>query len=217
MYFVHVIWLLFTNDLDSGIKDLVLKLPLLCFPLVFGSIPLLSKKEWWIIVFSFIGGIFISTIAGYYIYYFKEFTDYREISVFVSHIRLSILIGISVVLILLALFNFKSKHKYWLLIPLLLFVYFIRILESGTGYISLVLAIFSFLFYQVYIFKKKIYFISLLIFICLSILGSGLWVYVVYESAIEIKDTADKNNLETFTPLGGVHLHQSESNLLETE
>ncbi len=215
VYFVHVIWLLFTNDLDSGIKDLVLKLPLLCFPLVFGSIPLLSKKEWWIIVFSFIGGIFISTLAGYYIYYFKEFTDYREISVFVSHIRLSILIGISVVLILLALFNFKSKHKYWLLIPLLLFVYFIRILESGTGYISLVLAIFSFLFYQVYIFKKKIYFISLMIFICLSILGSGLWVYVAYESAIEIKDTADKNNLETFTPLGGVYLHQLESNLLE--
>lgn len=215
VYVVHIFWLLFTGDVNNGVKDLVLKLPLLCFPLVLGSIPILSKKEWWTIVFALIGGVVVSTLAGYYVYFLKDITDYREISVFISHIRLSILIGLSIILILLALFHFESKQKYWLLLPLLLFVYFIRILESGTGYICLAMAIFAFLVYQAYIFKKKIYFISLLVFTLMSSVGGVLWVYFAYESVVEVKDTADKSNLEQTTAIGGWYIHQPESDLLE--
>ena len=96
-FLVHVIWLFNTTNYDYGFHDIVRKLPLLSFPIVIGSMPLLSKRIYELIIGVFIAGLLVSTLIsfGAYLEFFtikEDITDVRNISFFISHIRLSLLI-----------------------------------------------------------------------------------------------------------------------------
>ena len=49
-FLVHVIWLFNTVNYDYAFHDIVRKLPLLSFPIVIGSMPLLSKRIYELII-----------------------------------------------------------------------------------------------------------------------------------------------------------------------
>jgi hypothetical protein len=183
--------------------------------LVLGSSIILTKKEWHIIMCAFILGLMVNSFVGYWKYFTLDFTDYRDLSIFVSHIRLSLLIGIGVLILLITILNQKDKRKFWLLIPLLCIGYFVRILESGTGYISLILSVFIFTWYWAVKLEQKRYF---RIFFCTTLLGITLafiGVFLAYQSVTFVKDTTDKENLDVYTPNGNLYIHHKESNLLD--
>ncbi len=143
-WLIHVIWLLNTNNSVYGFHDLKIKLPLFFLPLIIGTTESLNRKEIkWIFTF-FILAVFISTLismgvlagmGGY------EIRDMREISIFVSHIRLSLYVVISLFFILLNLINTGTEEKILLKVfeisLLLWFVFFLFILKSLTGLIVL--------------------------------------------------------------------------------
>ena len=112
-FLVHVIWLFNTTNYDYAFHDIVRKLPLLSFPIVIGSMPVLSKRIYELIIGVFIAGLLVSTFIsfGAYLEFFpikEDITDVRNISFFISHIRLSLLICLAIVLLNYYFFN-KGK------------------------------------------------------------------------------------------------------------
>ena len=142
-FLVHVIWLFNTRDYDYAFHDIVRKLPLLSFPIVIGSIPAFSKRMYELIVAVFVAGLLVSTLLsfGAYLEFFsikEDITDVRNISFFISHIRLSLLICLAIVLLF---YYFFKKGKVFQMVTVSVsfwFCYFLYIL-SGTGLIVLIL------------------------------------------------------------------------------
>ncbi|HUS86184.1 MAG TPA: O-antigen ligase family protein [Bacteroidales bacterium] len=93
-YLVYIIWMLNTSDLNYGLHALKLKIPLIFLPAVIGTSDKLGRIERKIILSTLILGLLIATIAGsaYSIFNSSELIDRRELSLFISHIRLSLMI-----------------------------------------------------------------------------------------------------------------------------
>ena len=100
-YLVLVFSLLFTSDTVSGLQALLLKLPLLLLPLAVMLQKPFSPGEYSVIIITFITGVLISTISGtvMLIGSGSSLTDGRQLSPFVSHIRLSVMVVVSLVLL----------------------------------------------------------------------------------------------------------------------
>lgn len=137
LYFIHVIGLIYTHDINEGLADLRIKLPLLLLPLFFASMPAFPRRKYRIVLMVLISATLISTLAslGYYLGILDaEIKDIRDVSRFISHIRLSLLVCFSFAC--LVWFLRKEKHfrnKVILVVLLTWLVCFLILMESITG------------------------------------------------------------------------------------
>jgi len=218
-FVVHVIWLFNTSNLDYAWHDIVRKLPLLSFPIVIGSIPALSKKTYELIIGVFILGLLVSTWIsfGAYLELFTikaDVADVRNISFFISHIRLSLLICLAIVLMY---YYFFRKGRVFQIVSIgigLWFCYFLYIL-SGTGIIVLSLIV---AYSIVWIISVQ----STVKFkVVAGTVGIGFIVVALfyitnsYNDYSEIKDTANFQSLETHTQAGEPYIHDTNSRVTE--
>jgi len=93
-YIVYLAGMITTSDFPAGLNELKNKLPLIAFPVVIGFSETLDKKELKIIISSFVAGVVISSLAGIFLRMNVadgEITSTRQLSVFISHIRLAIM------------------------------------------------------------------------------------------------------------------------------
>ena len=105
LFLIELLWLPFSEDIFIGLNVLRIKLPLLLLPLIIGSSLYLSKKELKIVVISFFAGLLISTIWVYLVSVDilitkKNSGTIRDASVFMSHIRYSILLSFSIMFLI---------------------------------------------------------------------------------------------------------------------
>lgn len=210
-YVIHVVWLFNTTNYQYAFHDLVLKLPLLSFPIVMGSIPKLSNSQYKLIIGVFIVGLLVSTLISYGVYLEvfptkRDISDVRNISIFISHIRLSLLICLAVAL---SFYYFFSAFKLSKIITVLLsiwFCYFLYIL-SGTGIIVMCLLIVYALFWIIIKQRSKtVKAIVGLISLTFIIIATS-YVYFSFLDYSKINDTADLNNLERLTKNGEPYIH----------
>lgn len=155
--FVAFEWLslLWSSNLTYGLDDVRRKLPLLVLPLCISVIPL-TKQQWkWIALF-FLGSLVITTGINYAFYAKwignKTYHDYRNISLFISHIRLALLLVAGIVI---CCFWWLKKEPFRILsIPLIAwFIFYTNISQVGFGYVAL--AICFILAFYLYIFNRK--------------------------------------------------------------
>ena len=115
LFLIEFFWLPISKDTTIGLNVLRIKLPLLLLPLIIGSCTSFSKREWKIIITTFFIGILVSTIWVYLVSLEvlptkKDSGTIRDASIFMSHIRYSVLLSFSTVLILcLAFKNLINK------------------------------------------------------------------------------------------------------------
>lgn len=135
MYLMHFIGLIYTSDFQYAFKDLRIKLPLLVFPLILSSMKPLNRKQFDTVLWFFISSVFFVTILAAIKFISCDFVDVRELSVFVSHIRLSLCIVFSIFI----LGYYFVKRNYSIIIKsiviflILWFLWIIMILESFIG------------------------------------------------------------------------------------
>lgn len=155
--FVAFEWLslLWSSNLTYGLDDVRRKLPLLVLPLCISVIPL-TRNQWkWITLF-FLGSLVITTGINY-AYYAKwignkTYLDYRNISLFISHIRLALLLVAGIVIC--TFWWFKKESFRILSIPLIAwFLFYTNISQVGFGYVGLGICII--LAFYLYIFNRK--------------------------------------------------------------
>ena len=184
-YILHLLGMLWSEDMDYGLKDLRIKLPLLWIPLLLFTSAPLSKKEIKSILLVFVSAVFISTLIGFVVYLGwtgKQVVDIRQISIFISHIRLSLMIVLSVFVLLLDTTELvKTENS---LIKKLIsvffvfwFLFFLVLSEAITGISVLLICLLFFLFFR--LIQKNSFRIKLGVFLLIfSLFSFFIWLFI---------------------------------------
>lgn len=160
IYLLHVIWLINTRDFNYAFHDLRIKLPMLVLPLIIGTSKPLERIQlkWILVIFTcavFIGTLISASILYNLIPY--QVTDVRDISIFVDHIRFSLLINIAIFSMSYIVLSGEFKLKKWeyiiYSIVIVWFMLFLVMLQALTG--LFVLAITAFILFWIYIRQIK--------------------------------------------------------------
>lgn len=135
---IHLLGLLYSTDLNYALNDLRIKLPLLLIPFFVASQPEFEAKELRLLFSFFLLGLLVS--SGFTFFNLETLrsegvTDVRDASVFVSHIRLSLMLILGVVICwFYAFFKTNSLQVRGVLFLLSLwFIYFILQMQMLTG------------------------------------------------------------------------------------
>lgn len=185
-YVLHLIWLINTQNIKSGLFDIQVKMSFLILPFLVVSTVLQEKKNEEKIFLFFISGSFISQLISiFYVLYIKYFTNatisffYGDISIFLHPSYMSLYVILSIVLSVFLLYKqVGEKIKIVLILNLLFSIVFIFLLSSKSGMISLFLlvlmgVIFAFLKINLNIWLKVIVSILLLLGIAFSLLNNS--------------------------------------------
>jgi hypothetical protein len=148
LYGLHLVGLLTTSDFVYGFHDLKIKLPILLLPLVTATsqpVPLNRLRS---VLLVFIGGVALSSFTSLFVFLGIipiEFTDVRQISIFVSHIRLALMTDLSIFILVWICLPFSGKFQLSgrycvIMLPLVgWFVFFLVLLQSITGLLILLI------------------------------------------------------------------------------
>lgn len=219
-YILHALSLLWTTDYQYGLHDLKIKLPFLILPLILATSAPLNPKELKVLFWVFILSVFIVSLIGIYTISFTEqgqTADYRNMSRFISHIRFSLMLNLSIVALLFIAFeNLQTKTvlKVICLILSLYFVFFILIMKSLTGIVVLGALFLLLFFYFIKKIKSEVGRWVLYVFLIFSILFSVSYVVRSYAKYSYRADEAfDK--LEKTTINGNLYYHDTTSSQRE--
>jgi hypothetical protein len=139
IYLVPVVWMINTSDYQHGFHDLLIKLPLIAFPLVIGLNEPITKREFRGVFTLFIGAVLTASIIAVYKLWgtpFSDWTEKRDSVLFISHIRLSLMTNLALFSCLFFLFIEKGVEKplkYFYAVAIFPLIYFIIFLSSLSG------------------------------------------------------------------------------------
>jgi len=140
IYFIYLIGLLWTSSFEWGLVDVTIQLPLLVLPLVIGTSPKLNYAQIKQIIYFFAAAVVVASLCSVWVLLgFSDLIirDPREMSLFISHIRFSLLINIAIFSIGWYLINPEKKtlkEKVLLILTIIWLSVFLIILRSATGW-----------------------------------------------------------------------------------
>ncbi|MBK9637507.1 MAG: O-antigen ligase family protein [Bacteroidetes bacterium] len=208
LFLMHVLGLWNTTDFKYAMRDITVKLPLLLMPLLIAAGPRLTVKQVRILFHFLFLGVMVSTITGWATYQGwtgKEVRDFRDLSVFISHNRLSLLIDVCIVMCLYYANEAKTnivKLGYGLLT--LWCLYFLILLQSITGLLLLAILFTAAIVYFGIKSKNKGVKIATSVFL-LMILFAGWKSYdTIFVQSIQSYEGETNSNLK-FTARGNVY------------
>lgn len=215
-YILHLLGLLFTIDFEYALKDLRIKLPLLVLPVIITVSESLDWKKFRMLMLFFVGAVLAGTIISTYILLTRNVDNLRDISIFISHIRFSLLISIAI--FTLAFFTTRQAgfNRYmrlafifltgWLLIYLIMSA-------SMTGMVVLLVATFVMALHYTRK-KKNIY--SRIATVVLTLVPVVLFVYIMGVVTDVYKvHKVDFSELDAYSGKGTYYYHDTTS--LQTE
>lgn len=150
VYASIVIGVFYSENIKYAFKELRLWLPILIIPVVLATSAPLKKGELKLLLMLFCSAVLVATLISIFIF-LKEYSysgqNVRYISPFISHIRLSLMVNLSI--FLLSYFAFQKEYfkniivKGVLILIAIWFVFFLFILQSLSG-IFILLVVSSF-------------------------------------------------------------------------
>jgi len=138
---IYLLGLLWTSSLTMGLIDVKIQLPLLILPLVIGTSPRLNYVQVKRIIYFFALAVIAASFCSIWVLLgFSKLTihDPREMSLFISHIRFSLLINIAIFSLGWYFMNNEKKsrrEKLFLLLTILWLSTFLVVLRSVTGWV----------------------------------------------------------------------------------
>jgi hypothetical protein len=220
VFLLHLIGLVYTNDIDYGLKDVRIKLPLLLFPLIFSSSIRFSLKQLKLITHFLASSITIVTLLGY-LSYFGQLGGMeksgRDLSLFISHIRLSLLICTMTAALVFFINKVSKKKQILYVIAIINGIFFMFLMQSLTGLV--VLAILASVFLITHALRDnrksfKIAALTLSILIPISIVG---FINHQVNRYFTVKDSPlnKLNQLPKYTASGNLYQHNPSNQQLE--
>lgn len=216
LYFLHVMGLIFTIDFDYALKDLRIKLPLFVLPLILTVSKPIDWKEFRNLMLFFVAAVLAGTFVSTYILVSQDVDNLRDISIFISHIRFSLLISIAI--FTLAYFvtrkeEFSQSMRMAFIFLTLWLIFYLLLSASLTGLIVMLIAV-SVMGIHYTLKKKNLYsriatvvLILAPILLIVFLMGVVTDVYKIHR--------IDMNQLEQKTSLGNYYWHDTSN--LQTE
>lgn len=219
VFIVFILGLIYTNSFKWGIHDIKIQLPLLILPLVIGTSEPIEFKKIKFIIYSFSAAVIVASLCSVWVllgFSGKTISDIRDISLFISHIRFSLLINTAIFSLLWFVMKANSSlsEKFILCISILWLSIFLIILKSVTGWVIFVVLILAIV--SVLIFRSRntiwrvFYFTILLLVIVLPLIYTGNIVREFYNTS-EI----DKNTIPEKTQSGNPYSHDFSNRQME--
>ena len=204
-YIIHIIGLLYTNNMSSGLFDLEVKLSILIFPLVISSKPF-SKREISNIFLALIIGLLYAAVymlsrsVSLYFMNNENTFFYKNFSVLIHSSYLAMYYNVAIVWLIINIFQKDIETKYFSnFISMLLITVFsivIILLAAKSGIVSLVLIYFVIIFYLLFFKKKYVVGFVGIIFIVFSLFLVNLFapkVITRIDSFVDAITTKSKN------------------------
>jgi len=151
IYFVHILGLIYTSDLNYAVKDLRVKLPLLLLPLIISTMENISSKRFRSLMIIYSLSVLISTVISAFGFLTNQYMDIREISAFISPIRL----GLNV--------SFAFFIMVCFIVMAVWFLAFLFLLEAITSIVIILLVSIGYLiwrlFHSMFLWQKLVLFL----------------------------------------------------------
>jgi hypothetical protein len=145
LFLLEGIWIFVGEEVFFGIDSLRIKLPLLILPIVFGTSKRLNDKEFKKLVITFLSGVLLSTVIAVLVEQGwinkKSITgSSRDISIFMSHIRYSLVLCFAVLLLVHLIITKQINKLFGVLFSLWLGVLIYK-MSSITAILGLIIGL----------------------------------------------------------------------------
>lgn len=197
-YLLHVVSVIWSENMDYILYDLRVKLPLLVIPTILAAKPIENRLHLHLILVSISLSTFLITILNFAFYnqWFghREYEDIRAMSIFTSHIRFAIIVAFVIGII----FYFIQKHKQYR-IPLIMMatwlLYYTLYSQVLSGVISVIVVFCTF---SVYLFwkKNKVIVLSIFSILTLSTILGLVWLFSPITIDLEKYSNLEKTTIE---------------------
>ena len=194
LFLLHILGMAYTSDVQSGLNDLKTKVPIPVLAVIFLSTKPLNMKEFVLLFQFFFLSVLVSSIWCYLVYAGlsnKKIIDIRDASVFMSHIRFSLIISFTV--IGLSYFIKSNTNRLISILTILWLLFFMYKFQMATGIILLIIVGLCLLVF--YLFKMKNLYVN--ISICLFLIGLSYLTYNKINSDLLMynKNPPSNNNI----------------------
>ena len=143
IFAIYLLGMVYTENIDQGLKDLRIRLPILILPLLLFTSKMPSSKRLQDILMLFVLSCVVGTLLSLLVYMGftgEDILNKRQISVVTSHIRFSLMITFSIIILL---YYLAKKWRVWSLTESIIaagaagwLFYFMVFLETATGYLA---------------------------------------------------------------------------------
>lgn len=219
VFLMHIIGLLWTSDFQYGLEDVRKKIPLFVIPLVIATSEKLNRKQFDLIMGLFVAAVIIGTIVSMAVLAgiipprqagnTRELLDIRDISIFISHIRFSLLIVFSVFITGFYAWHGKGWKRLLFAGMIIWLTIFLVILESVTGLLILLLVGVVLSIYHAITRRQWLHKISYLIAIAVVLFGIYSYVESIVKRHHRVAEQVDLKNLDKHTKGGYIYYHDT--------
>jgi hypothetical protein len=218
---IYLAGMLMTENTVQGMKRILSLMPMLALGIILGTTQPVSRKELRFILLIFVAAVCVSSVisvGNYYGWFERTISDIREISVFISHLQLSLMVNFAIIILLYLIFyEYFSKTPgniifYTVLtVWLIFFVFFLRSFLGITVFVIVFPAFLIILISKVRSRLWRFLFLSLPVFlIFLAVMLVFLSVFRYYRVNHE-----ELNNLESLTSNGNSYNHNPDIRQIE--
>ena len=175
----------FSSNTDEAIRKLILKLPILVFPLIFFALKSLKTGHKYLLILCLSYAVFLPGIVSVYNYFSNKVLFDQlileskplpiEFGYGIYHIQFSILLACSIVLNVFAIIQHKTlelttlqKRLLWLMGILNLII--LHILSARTGLLACYVGLFTLMLFQFKFLKPKYRVLTIAIIICMPMI-----------------------------------------------
>ena len=160
-YFVlHLIGLLWTSNYAYAFHDIQIKVTLVVIPLVLVCKPI-QKKEVNMLFLLFLVTMTVSSLINYAFYHHwignKTYLEIREMSLFASHIRYSILVVVAITIAYAFQKEYKTIWKWMIILSMIWLLYYTFYSQVLTGFLALLTAISTYTFIKTFRYNKILF------------------------------------------------------------
>lgn len=211
---LYLLGLLWTDSLRWGLHDLKIQIPLLIFPLVIGTSKPFNFRQIKTIILFFAVAVIVSSFCSMYVWLgFSniEVFDIRDISLFISHIRFSLLINIAIFALLWFVFNPKletsQREKIVYFSMIIWLVLFLFILKSITGIVVFIMVSFALASWFSFRIKHVVLRFSLYVFLLMIPVFIGAYITRSINEFYNVEEVTE-SELGEKTKLGNEYKHE---------
>lgn len=211
IYLVHLVGLFYTSDLSYAVKDLRVKLPLILLPVVISTMEKINSRHFRSIMIVYTTSVLVSTLISMFVLLTNQYTDIREISPFISPIRLGLNVSFAFFTLIYFIFH-EKKFKPWQIIGFVFiaawFLVFLFLLEAVTSIVIIFVVSIGYLFWRLLntlVFRQKV------IFFVLAVTLPVLFFIHVRNIVVDATTPPDIDfsKLDTHTKLGNPYKHDT--------
>lgn len=221
IFAVYLVGLLWTGSMKWGLHDVKIQIPLLIVPLVIGTSKALDFKKIKLILIAFSGAVLFASFCSLYVWLGLSdlvIQDNRDISLFISHIRFSLLVNFAIFSLSWYVVNSKLNtpkiEKTISIAAIGWLILFLFILKSMTGIVVFILVSAIVVIYLAFKVKHVVVRFAIFVFVLMLPVAFGAYLTKNINEFYKIEDVS-KEELEQKTKQGNLYHHNFDDKQLE--